>query len=103
MKKTLLTLLLIPVIGNAQTDKVAHFGVGFTASAVTTSLCQRYNIKHPVIIGIGVGTLLGIGKEVYDAQTNKGVCDWKDAGATIFGSALGSITVRISIPLNYGK
>lgn len=101
MRKLLLIAVMFPIIGFAQTDKVAHFGVGYAVSATTTAICQRYEVKHPVLIGISVSTLIGIGKEIYDAQSNKGVSDWKDAGSTIIGGILGSVTVRISIPLMY--
>jgi len=101
MKKLTLIALMLPIMGTAQTDKVAHFGVGYAVSATTTGFLQRYEVKHPVLIGIGVGTLLGIGKEVYDKYSGKGQASYGDAFSTIGGSILGSFTIRISLPLIY--
>ncbi len=101
MKSIVLLILLLAFNSNAQTDKVAHFGVGYVASATTTAICQRYEIRHPVLLGIAVGTVLGIGKEAYDKYSGKGTPSYGDAFSTIGGSVLGSFTVKISIPLMY--
>jgi len=86
---------------NAQTDKVAHFGVGFASAAITTSLFQRYDVKYAFWYGILTSTLLGVGKEIYDKKSGKGNPEVYDALATIGGGVLGAFTVHISIPIKY--
>lgn len=99
--KQLITLVVIvyasKAVAQVQTDKVAHFGVGYVVSASTTAILQRYDVKGAVWYGIGLGTLLGIVKELYDKHSGNGQPSYSDAFSTIGGSVAGSVTVRISI------
>lgn len=99
MKKSILILALLSTIAHAQklpVDKVAHFGVGFVSSSMTTAILTRYDVKRPALIGFGFGFALGVGKEISDIYTG-GSPEFKDACATILGSALGCVTIKISI------
>jgi len=99
MKKSLLILSLLSTTVNAQklpVDKVAHLGVGFISSSMTTAILTRYDVKRPALIGFGVGFALGVGKEIADIYTG-GNPEFKDACATILGSALGCFTIKIAI------
>lgn len=99
MKKSLLIFALLSTNAHAQklpVDKVAHFGVGFVASSTTTAVLTHYDVKRPALIGFGVGFALGVGKEIADIYTG-GNPEFKDACATILGSALGCVTIKIAI------
>lgn len=95
--KTLITFLFLANIAFGQTDKLLHASAGYVSSSLTSGLLQHYHVKHSLLIGIGVGTCLGIGKEIYDKYSRTGDPDPKDAIATIGGAILGSFTVRFSL------
>jgi Co/Zn/Cd efflux system component len=85
----------------AQTDKVAHFGVGFIAGSASSSLALtnsngRHEWAKSVSVGFGVSALIGTGKELYD-WADYGVFNWADLGATVLGGALGGVSVKIAI------
>lgn len=99
--KKVAVILLMAFSANGQTDKVAHFGVGYITGATTSATVLRFsNGKNKTLktlsFGIASGLIVGTGKELYDLKSY-GVFNWKDLGATVIGSALGSVTVRISI------
>lgn len=102
--KTLVTIILISIGLNASsqvTDKVAHFGVGYVSGSLTSSIVLTHsNGKNEWLKSIAFGTLsgaiLGTAKEVYDFK-DYGRFDWNDLGATVLGSTLGSVTIKISI------
>lgn len=81
-----------------QTDKLLHASAGFVSASITSAVFQHYNLKHPILIGFGVGTCLGVGKEVYDKVSGRGTPETMDAAFTIAGAALGSFTVKLTIP-----
>ena len=58
---------------------------------------MHYNVKRAPLIGFGVGTALGVGKELYDRYSGRGHADGLDAAFTIGGAALGSVTVRFAL------
>ena len=95
MKK--LIILLISFNGySQQVDKVAHFGVGYVASATTSALMSKQTPWKNIAIGIGSSVVLGTAKELYD-YNKKGVFNYKDLGATVLGGVLGSVTIRWTI------
>jgi len=101
--KTLIALLLCGQMYSQQVDKFAHLGVGYIAGATTSATTLIFsNGKNETLkslsVGIGSGVILGTAKEIYDFKSY-GVFNWKDLGATVLGSALGSITIKISINL----
>lgn len=103
MRKLLFMALMFASTCNSQiqTDKVAHFGVGYVAGSLTSSITLiNSNGKNEwwksIGVGIGSGLILGVGKEMYD-QHKYGGFDWKDLGCTVLGSALGSVTVKLTI------
>ena len=79
-----------------QVDKVAHFGVGYVASATTSALMSKQTPWKNIAIGIGSSVVLGTAKELYD-YNKKGVFNYKDLGATVLGGVLGSVTIRWTI------
>ena len=64
-------------------DKVQHFIVGFVLSATGM-------IWFPLIM---TGFAFGIGKELYDWYTGKGVVELNDVLATFLGAILATIIV----------
>ena len=95
--KTLIAFIFLTNITYGQNDKLLHASAGFVISSVTSSLLQHYNVKHATLIGFGIGSCVGIGKEIYDKYSRTGDADPKDAFATIGGAILGSLTVRFSL------
>lgn len=96
--KALILFLFISFSSFTQNDKLLHASAGFVSSSVTTAILQHYNVKHGFLIGFGVGTCLGIGKEMYDKFSKRGTSSALDAACSIGGAAFGSITVRLGIP-----
>lgn len=98
MKKLIIILLLIVSFNckAQQVDKVAHFGVGYIASATTSALISKQTPWKNLAIGIGSSVVIGTAKEIYDYRV-KGVFNYKDLGATVFGGVLGSVTIRYTI------
>jgi putative lipoprotein len=66
-------------------DKIQHFAVGFCLSIAGVFF-------FPLII---TGFIFGIGKELYDYVSGRGVPDWQDLIATFCGAVFASITVII--------
>ncbi len=95
--KTIILFLLISLNANSQqVDKVAHFGVGYVIGATSSALTSKQKPIVNISIGIGTGLIIGTAKELYDYQV-KGQFNYKDLGATVLGSALGTITIRYTI------
>lgn len=101
-----LTLVVLLFTSNSfaqvvQTDKVAHFGAGYVAGAITAGVALPIgNGKNEILkmfpVSIGVGLALGTGKELYD-KSRGGKFDYKDIGATALGAVIGSMSVTIPI------
>jgi len=68
-------------------DKIQHFVAGFGLSMLGV-------IFFPLIL---LGFMFGVGKELYDKITGRGVVDWKDVIATFGGATLASIIVIVII------
>ena len=66
-------------------DKVQHFIAGFILSGFGI-------IFTPLII---LGFIFGIGKEIYDKYSGKGVVELKDVIATFLGALCSTIIVLI--------
>ena len=64
-------------------DKTQHFIVGFLLSMLGI-------VWTPLIL---LGFMFGIGKEVYDYISKKGVADWADMVYTFYGAILALIIV----------
>jgi len=76
-------------------DKQLHVGYTYIISSATTSyvLKKTGNKRKAILIGIGTGMAIGIGKELYDARN--GSAEKGDLIADIIGSTFGSIVVTI--------
>ena len=66
-------------------DKIQHFIVGFGLSMIGV-------IFFPLIL---LGFVFGIGKELYDGISGKGVVDWQDMVATFCGAVFASMIVIV--------
>lgn len=64
-------------------DKIQHFIAGFLLSMLGI-------VWTPLII---LGFIFGIGKEVYDYISKKGVAEWADMAYTFYGAILALIIV----------
>ena len=75
-------------------DKILHYSGCYIISSVTATLATRVtNKKKAFWIGVGVGTALGIAKEIYDIK--HGNPEWGDLAADVAGSVSGALVVRI--------
>jgi hypothetical protein len=79
-----------------QVDKVAHFGVGYVLGATSSALTNKQKPIVNISIGVGTGLVVGTCKELYD-KSKGGQFNYKDLGATVLGSVLGTITIRYTI------
>ena len=68
-------------------DKIQHFIAGFGLSMLGV-------IFFPLIL---LGFMFGVGKELYDKITGKGVVDWKDMIVTFGGATVASVIVMVII------
>ena len=64
-------------------DKIQHFAVGFCLSLTGI-------VFFPLIL---TGFIFGIGKELYDYISGRGVADWQDLVATFCGAVFASMIV----------
>lgn len=78
-----------------ETDKVAHFGVGYITGATATVVLHKVieDKNTATALGAFAAFVLGAGKELYDAKKG-GDADELDAWATFYGGVAGAITVR---------
>ena len=106
MKKLLLILLLLPLISNAQTDKLYH---NIAGNVISTGIGYgTYKLTNKVGLSIVSGLVSGVAagylkEELYDKQWKKGTYDKKDLYATSWGSAVGSICLVVLIDNNKKK
>jgi len=95
--KQLILIMLISSHSLAQIipeDKLLHLSATYVISSTTTSLVSyKYPKKQAFWIGVAAGTLVGVGKELYDIK--HGNPEWGDLGADVVGALLGSFTVTI--------
>jgi len=96
MKTLIIFLFLSLSCKGKQVDKVAHFGVGYVIGATSSALTNKQKPIVNISIGFGAGLVVGTAKELYD-KSKGGQFNYKDLGATVLGSALGTITIRYTI------
>lgn len=100
MKALVLIALLITSTSQAQiqTDKVAHFGVGYVSGAIAAGITKPTKLTwfKSIALGFGTSAVLGVGKEFYDQSKGKEF-SYKDIGATVMGGVLGSVSIKIVI------
>ncbi len=95
--KTLIIFLFLSISCKAQqVDKVAHFGVGYVLGATSSAITNKQKPIVNISIGVGTGLVVGTAKELYD-KSKGGQFNYKDLGATVFGSVVGVITIRYTI------
>jgi len=95
--KKLLLVMLISFSSSAQIipqDKLLHLSASYVIASGTTSLVSyKVSKKKAFWIGVTMGTLVGVGKELYDIK--HGNPEWGDLGADVVGAFLGSLTVTL--------
>ena len=103
--KGILLVLLISFKLSGQTldiprDKVLHFGGSYIIANITSQLAYEKGMdtKQAFLIGFGTTLILGVAKELYDAQ--HGDPDWADFSVDLMGAYAGSFPIlRIQIPI----
>ena len=87
-------------------DKNAHFLAGQTISSTVGTayfLIKPYKPFRACLVGFVAGSLAGLGKEIYDSRKGGSGFDSEDLKVTIWGSLVGSVTLRIGLHEFYGK
>jgi len=80
--------------GYIQTDKVAHFGAGWSMAMGGYFISKKLKFKHPIVFSIIFASVIGIAKEtVWDGIMQKGNPSIMDAVWTGAGAYFGSITI----------
>ena len=112
MKQTIL-LLLLAFGMKAQRldmmlkdDKNWHFICGQTISSTVGTayfLAKPYKPFRACLVGFMAGSLVGLGKELYDSRKGGSGFDSEDLKVTMWGSLVGSITLRVGLHEFYGK
>ncbi len=99
MKKIIIILLLIVSFNckAQQVDKVAHFGVGYIASATTSALISKQTPWKNFTFSVGTAIVLGGAKELYDMKVKNTAFNGKDFFWTVIGGGSGAITIRYTI------
>ena len=83
----LLALIVVRTAHYNMNDKIQHFIVGFGLSLLGV-------IFFPLIL---LGFIFGVGKELYDYKSGRGVADWQDMVATFCGAVFASMIVIIQL------
>lgn len=99
-------LFLILSLNGKLTDKDVHYlsGVNISNSVgMTYYLTKPYKPFKACLVGFTAGSLVGLGKEIYDSRKGGSGFDSEDLKVTMWGSLLGSITLRVGIHEFYGK
>lgn len=90
----------------AQRDQNLHFLAG---QVISTNVGAGYYLLKPhspfkaCLVGLAAGSLAGLGKELYDSRKGGTGFNKYDLATTIWGAAVGSLTLRIGIHEFYGK
>jgi uncharacterized protein YfiM (DUF2279 family) len=73
-------------------DKLLHFCIGFIIAAVS---CIAFPNFWP--LGIGLASIAGLGKEIYDFKTPGHVASKQDLITTVLGSVFGVLLFKLMI------
>jgi hypothetical protein len=73
-------------------DLNKHYNTGMGLSTVSNIYFLSKGDEGYIAFlkSLGVSVVVGLGKEVYDKVSGRGVADWKDVEATVKGGLLGS-------------
>lgn len=100
--KIIITILALTVFSLGHTqfiseDDLLHGAVGTGISATTYAIIysKTKNLKKTFWYSLGISTLAGLSKEVYDGYIIKGQFDTGEAVATISGGLIASYTFNI--------
>jgi hypothetical protein len=66
-------------------DKTLHFTYGALTAQPFTALARRYAPGSEVLVGLTVGAVVGVGKEMYDCLIRKQRFSSEDVVATMLG------------------
>lgn len=100
--KIILTIITISIMGisNAQfvsEDDMLHaaIGAGISATSYTIIYSKTKNSKKAFWYSLGLSTLAGLSKEIYDGYIISGKFDTGEAISTIAGGFVASYTLNI--------
>ena len=99
-------LFLILSLNGQLTDKDVHYlsGVNISNSVgMSYYLAKPYKPFKACLVGFIAGSVAGLGKELYDSRKGGSGFDAEDLKVTIWGSLVGSVTLRIGLHEFYGK
>jgi hypothetical protein len=99
--KTLFTFFIVCFFWNCNAqitnDDMLHFGAGAAISTATYSIvyAKTKNSKKAFWYSLGVSTLAGLSKEIYDGYIIDGRFDGSELVSTIAGGLVASYTFNI--------
>jgi len=84
-------------------DKVLHVYAGMGITVLSGFAFYYFTTMMPIfacLIGLGIGSLVGAAKEyIWDRAMKKGTFNIEDMTATIWGSMVGAVVLRVIIDL----
>ena len=99
-------LLLILSLNGQLKDDELHYLAGVNISSAVGNayfLVKPYKPFKACLVGFVAGSVAGLGKELYDSRKGGSGFDAEDLKVTIWGSLVGSVTLRVGIHEFYGK
>lgn len=102
----ILILILISFNLPAQLDKTKHFLAGQIISSTAGTayfLIKPYKPFKACLVGFVTGVGAGLFKEILDSRKGGTGFNNDDFGVTIWGAAVGTLSLRIGIHEFYGK
>ncbi len=78
-------------------DKILDFGVSYGTSTLTYLICKDKGYKHPVLISMCTGTILGLTKGLYDNYTTGRNFDGTNLLAYSMGSTTACLVLKFEL------
>lgn len=87
-----------------QKDKQKHFVAGILFGVAGVLVASDYSPIGKIMFGCLAASAVGVGKEVYDKQSNQHIykakkhgVEWQDAAATSLGGVVGALSAAVLI------
>lgn len=99
-------LLLILSLNGQLKDDELHYLAGVNISSAVGStyfVSKPYKPFKACLVGFVAGSLVGLGKELYDSRKGGSGFNKADLTTTMWGALVGSVTLRVGIHEFYGK
>lgn len=99
-------LLLILTLNGQLKDDDLHYLAGLN---ISNSVGSAYFVSKPYkpfracLVGFIAGSVAGLGKELYDSRKGGTGFNKADLSTTVWGSLVGTLTLRIGIHQFYGQ